>query len=97
MEKVDVVVTRECPLILGSTASPNCFGTMEIEKGAYVEIRANMDISIDVLKRAEDGVQTDRVPPQVPMRQSPRYDFLSLIHISEHTRQEVSSSMPSSA
>ncbi len=75
MEKVDVVVTRECPLILGSTASPNCFGTMEIEKGAYVEIRANMDISIDVLKRAEDGVQTDRVPPQVPMRQSPRYDF----------------------
>lgn len=74
MEKVDVVVTRECPLILDSTASPSCFGTMELEKGAYVEIHANMDVTIDVLKRPDEEEPADGIP-QDALHLSPQYDF----------------------
>lgn len=74
--KMDVVVYRGCPLILSSTASPNCFGTMEIEKGAYVEINANMNISIDVLKRPDEETLAKR--PKARSDEiiiDPKYDF----------------------
>ncbi len=74
--KVNVIVTRDCPLILDSTTSPNKFGVMEIEKGAYVEISASMNITIDVLKRPEEEVVSEiKSIKNENILQNPEYDF----------------------
>lgn len=76
MGKVDVVVSRECPLILDSTASPSCFGTMALEKGAYVEISATMNISIDLLKRADEEDLKNAIREFTgKVRENPKFDF----------------------
>lgn len=73
--KIDVVVRYGCPLVL-TAESPNCFGTMEIEKGAYVEINANMDISIDVLKRPDEKTLADSsVEKMEGVLENPEFDF----------------------
>ena len=75
-EKVDAVVYKGCPMILSSSASPNNFGTLEIEKGAYVEIRVSTKISIDVLKRP-DGETLAKRPAEKAggIIIDPKYDF----------------------
>lgn len=74
--KVDTVVYKGCPMILSSTASPNIFGTLEIEKGAYVEIRVGMNISIDVLKRPDEETLAKRPAEKADgIIINPKYDF----------------------
>lgn len=75
-EKVDAVVYKGCPMILSSSSSPNNFGTLAIEKGAYVEIRVSTNISIDVLKRPDEETLAKRPADKSEgIIIDPKYDF----------------------